>query len=401
MEQRGPPVAFTRCHQGLGKPFLLAASPVFPGPYDGGSSGRVRQGSGATLPRQARPIAILSNCLPIDLSKAFNTLPRQPILWSLELLGLDPQVVRFGVAPRILSSVPLKLISPWVCRSSPQQGPLKGDPASVLAMTALCQLFGQALSPWAKVRTYVDSWSWTGSVRNLHQPMLQALGHFTQALRLAVDWQKSYFFATTDSARKWWKTTGHALVPGTACTPLVAQVKELGCHLQFTKRRILGHLPCQFSIANAKLHQLFHVESPLEDKCLAVQNNIFPQAFFGAIAMAPGLHRMQVLHSNAARAVVGRHHTLSLVATFAALPTVDDPEVFLIWSQLRQLRRAFRCNRLESAPVGQVHAGPGNVTIQVQHTSSRDVATARARPVQVQAACLHRIGLSRLGTPGL
>ena len=114
--------------------------------------------------------------------------------------------------------------------------------------------------------------------------------------------------------------------------------------MNFGKKTRLGHLVDQFEQAVQKTHRLFHSPSDVLAKCRVIQGSVWPSAFWGALCTAPGLHRMEYLRGNAARAVVGRFHTLSSRAALHLLPGVQDPEVFLMCQQACQLRRLFRCH---------------------------------------------------------
>ena len=96
---------------------------------------------------------------------------------------------------------------------------------------------------------------------------------------------------------------------------------------------MLGHLPERIKEANRRLHRLYSSSAPLESKALAIQSSIWPATFFGTHSLAPGRQRLQTLRGNAARV---------LAAALFLLPTVQDPEPFIMLQQARLLRRAFK-----------------------------------------------------------
>ena len=303
-------------------------------------------------------------------------------------------------------------------------GAPEGDPVSVLVMTGLCTVFSGLVS--ATPRTFVDNWGWSSPSRRCHVPVVAELQKLETSLKLQVDWGKSYCFATCPDARKWLRENVENIFP--QAIPLLSQVKELGAHLQFSRHRVLGHLPDRIHAANAKLHKLYHSSAPLESKALAIQNSVWPSAFFGMQALAPGRQRLQSLRSNAARVLVGRHHTLSPYAALQLLPSVQDPEPYLMIQQVRQLKRAFSVmpdialtvlrNAAEGGALNAVYGpasamfvmfsrndwcilptgefkGPGHAWFSVRSSCMRAISKAilSAWAISVQAACVHRNGL--------
>ena len=201
------------------------------------------------------------NCtgVAVDLRKAFNTLPRSPLRATLEFLGVPPTVSAMWTSS--LASVERTFCvqaSLGACVPSTTGAP-EGDPVSVLGMTSLCVVFGELLQPYVQPRSFVDNWGWTASGRQRHVPAVRELTGLVEALRLQVDWGKSYCFATCPEARKWLRAHVSDVFPEPI--PLLSQVKELGAHLQFSRHRMLGHLPERIKEANRRLHRLYRLWS--------------------------------------------------------------------------------------------------------------------------------------------
>ena len=104
---------------------------------------------------------------------------------------------------------------------------------------------------------------------------------------------------------------------------------------------MLARLPCQFAVANEKLHKLFHARSPLDCKCLVMQDGICPQAFYGAVATASGWP--------GCRSSVGTQPGPSPEGAthfghgdFRCPSNGPRPKAYLMRLKLHQLRTAFR-----------------------------------------------------------
>ena len=370
----------------------------------------------------------------LDLRKAFNLIPRQPARHLLRLLGLPPAITDFWLKglPLIRRSFSVGgTLSPGLGSTT---GAPEGDPMSVLSMLAICYAFVAVVQPFAEPRCYADNWSWLTDLPDAHAPALEAVCGLADSLSMEFDWGKSYFWSTSRETRVWWKKNSPFLLPPGAFIGVVSQVKELGAHMSFGRKMTLGHLPGQFQSAVDRLHRLFHEPSSVSTKSRLVEVGIWPHAFFGALGCAPGLHRMQYLRGNAARAIVGRHHTLSSHAALHLLPHVQDPEVYLMSAQAAQLRRAFDCMEPVANAVlalatsdydfqsvyGPATAlrcmfgrngwclhsdglakGPGHAffNFKTSAPSAIRLAIQSAWAHTVQEACLHRSGLLRLQPP--
>ena len=373
------------------------------------------------------------NCtgVAVDLRRAFNTLPRCPLRATLQWLGLPEPVCSLWT--RSLASVERTFcvqasLGAYIPSTT---GAPEGDPVSVLGMTSFCVVYGDLLQPYVQPRSFVDNWGWTASGRQKHLPAVRELTSLAGSLRLQIDWSKSYCFATCPEARKWLRTHSADVFPDPI--PLLSQVKELGAHLQFNRHRMLGHLPVRIKEANRRLHCLYNSSAPLESKALAIQSSIWPATFFGAHALAPGKQRLNMLRGNAARVLAGRHHTLSPHAALYLLPTVQDPEPFIMIQQARMLRRCFHTMpdvassvlAMASGPepssvFGPASAirtmfgrndwtlspdgwfkGPGHSRFNVRTASPAAISQAvlRSWGHAVQQACLHRNGLHQMPLP--
>ena len=372
--------------------------------------------------------------MAVDLTRAFNMLPRPPLRALLEHLGIPSKYVAFWLTSlqhvTRLFLVHGSLSAPIGCST----GAPEGDPCSVLAMIGLCWLYVTLLQPKVEPAAFADNWVWITPCRFQHSFAIGRLLQLTNCLKLRIDWTKGYFWAVDAPTRRWWKASAQLLLPDGVSVEQVPCVKELGSHLQFTKRRHLGHMVDRFAEATARLHRLFHLPCSLATKAHVIQSGVWPFLFHGAFGVAPGRHRLNVLRGNAARALIGRYHTLSSVATFMLMPGVMDPELFLLFTQLSQLRRSFdvapqvaatvlqhaSAYRQPPLPCGPGSAlrvmldrfewslavdgtckGPEHAVFCVRTSSPQDIkeALVQAWAVEAVAGCCHRAGLSDMPLP--
>ena len=372
--------------------------------------------------------------ITLDLRKAFNFLPRAPLGELLRRLGVPEKLVKFWLTglhcvQRLFQTGPH--LGPPLPGTT---GAPEGDPVSVLAMLSVCFMYHHVMEPVVRPASYMDNWSWTTDLREAHGPALQNLLELTDSLKMQVDWAKTYFWSTVAEDRTWWRSGAHLLLPANVVVPVLHHVRELGAHISFSKRHALGHMTQAFESATTKLHRLFHEPSPLLAKAQVVQQGVWSSAFYGALSVAPGRHRFQSLRCNAARAIVGRHHTMSSIAALYFLPHVEDPEPYLMILQARHLHRTMRLQPLVATEVLKVASmpglpktvhgpgtalrtmflrlgweigadglftGPGNNWFCISSSSPLEIKNAilEAWALEVQAALLGRSGLRNLGVP--
>ena len=257
----------------------------------------------------------MANQLPcsgfaLDLKKAFNLLPRAPVAVLLERLGVPSRHVAFWMNSLQRLHRVFQVnghLSPPVPSTT---GLPEGDALSVVGMLAVAWVFSRVVDDFVISRSYVDNWSWSTELVESHAPAFTCLLELVSSLRLRIDWDKSYFWATDSKTKLWLKNEAKFLLPPGVSVPILNHVHELGAHLGFNRRRQLGKVVDSFESAVQRLHKLYHEPLPLDTKSSIVQQGVWPHAFHGTAAVSPGRQRLHKLRSNAARAIVGRYHTL-------------------------------------------------------------------------------------------
>ena len=370
--------------------------------------------------------------LAVDLVKAFNLLARAPLGWLLQWLGLPRHLSEFWL--KSLRNLTISFhISGSLSGSLPSTtGAPEGDPISVLAMIGVCTALALLLTS-VSPSMYMDNWSWMSCQPSGHQAALLTLQDFTASVRLRVDWKKSYAWAIGPVSKKWFRRNLRLLLPPGVELGLQDHIRELGVQLQFNKRHCLHYLTPRLEDAARRLRKLFHDPSPMAVKARVVQSGVWPFACFGSFNSAPGKHHMHRLRSLAARAMVGRHHSMSSYAAMHIVPGVMDPETYLMWAHSLALRRAFQVqpevaeqvlamlveghfkspfgpasalwtllerNEWVVLPDGSVK-GPGHWIFSLRTSCPKSIRAALegAWALKVQEACLHRTGLAQLQPP--
>ena len=277
--------------------------------------------------------------LSLDLRKAFNFLPRCPIVATLHFLGVPGELCATWQA--CLSKVQrhfevLGSLGPGLPSTT---GAPEGDPISVLAMLGICFVLVASLHNLVQARTYMDNWTWTADLPDCHGPALLILMDLTSSLRLEIDWNKTYVWGTEKPSQTWWRDIGPAFLPTGVDLPVIQHVKELGAFLQFSRKPHRKGFASRVEDAQARLHKLARTPQSGYARARVLQSGIWPFLFFGSEGLSPALTTMQQIRGSAARAVAGNHHTISPFAALYLCPHAQDPEVYVLCHHLRQFRR--------------------------------------------------------------
>ena len=113
--------------------------------------------------------------LVLDLRKAFNLLPRAPIGYLMQVLGVPADQVSFWLFSlsklRRTFQVNNHLSTPLHSTT----GVPEGDPISVLGMIGFCWLYVELLRPYVDPTAYVDNLAWSTELQEAHGPAMDQL----------------------------------------------------------------------------------------------------------------------------------------------------------------------------------------------------------------------------------
>lgn len=166
----------------------------------------------------------------LDLQKAFNMLPRLAVFEIAAHVGL-PTYMLLGWAGALA-----QMKRYFVIRHSLSEGVEsttgfpEGCGLSCVAMVLVDAVFHrwqEVFFPLCTVLTYVDDWQVLCSHPSLITGAQQQLDRFVWAMDLVVDDKKSYTWSVSAEGRKQLRTQH---------TPVRWSAKNLGAHVQFTKR---------------------------------------------------------------------------------------------------------------------------------------------------------------------
>ena len=270
--------------------------------------------------------------ITMDLSKAFNTLPRTPVFAMALRAGLPQELVRAWSGAvsgclrrfRIRGSVGPPLLA---CT-----GFLEGDALSVVSMVLVdlvLHAFVQRSVPAASLTTFLDDWKATAGNAEIAMQALQACESFAQVWDLALDRCKSFAWAVSPDDRRKLRLAG---------VPVVLAARDLGGHMTCCRRRSNFTLASRVTKLEPIWQRLQCSVSPYKHKVQALVTAAWPRALYGA-ALAPlGRQHFQSMRSGAMRGLNARKPGANPWLHLGLVESpVSDPGFFALRSSFRDL----------------------------------------------------------------
>ena len=313
----------------------------------------------------------------LDLTKAFNTIPRYPTFAVAKLLGIHSStlhgwagalgqlerrfVVRGSYSPPVRSTC----------------GMPEGCALSCLGMILLNQIFHTwmaAGSTRCVPISYVDNWE---LVLNDPSHAVEALARaeeFTRAWDLTLDRQKTCAWGTDRDTRSHLRRNGFVVV---------SDVKDLGAHLVFSKQLRNHTVLSRISQLDDFWAKLYGARGTLVQKLRAIKTAAWPRALHGISAVQLGLKHFGGLRSSYMKSLrfakPGANPMLQLLLDGFAM----DPQLYAIWRTVLDFR-ALGSDANQLSTLDLIGSG---------------VASAQATVSEVLCHRLHQLGWT-LATQG-
>ena len=269
-----------------------------------------------------------------DVVKAFNGLPRQPLLRAAARMGFPSCVLTPWIS--FVSRVQRRFVmgeavSMAVTSSS---GFIEGDPLSVTAMTVASIMFHHYMAhfePRVVHASYVDNLSTTAESVYLVARGYTVMESFWELLGLQLDAEKTYYWATWPADRKLLLTLG---------LTVAEHRRELGGYLTFGPRHRVSDMMQRLELLQPLWHTLRRTRAPVQQKWAAITTKFWPMVFHGVPSCWLPDGTVDKLRTKLAWAL---HWTCAGAGPdLRALtegPLELDPGFFQVWSSFREFRR--------------------------------------------------------------
>ena len=277
--------------------------------------------------------------MSLDLVKAFNLLPRLPIRKLCLRLGVPPEWINtwFGHLKNVGRRFQIQghLSEPLFSTT----GFPEGDPLSIIAMLAICFVFDwHLIQEQATTTCFADNLAWQITEPAAANSCLILVLQLFRALKLEIDWNKTWFFALTGIFKHHLRQAiQHCVAHYDLQFPKVAT--ELGMVLHFTKQHLLGTQKQRISKAENRLRKAYKINLHISDLSQLIMGGIYTVAFYGVELVSMAKQYYEKFRTWVTNALVGcRRSSNPYLVTMIASKHIVDPEFYVIQEVVRSAR---------------------------------------------------------------
>ena len=305
-----------------------------------------------------------------DIVKAFNCLPRIPILAAAVQLGVHQSIIRPWTATLT------RLTRHFVIRKSygpglkSSTGLAEGCGLSVAGMmitNIVMHKYMSLRSPSIAMMSYVDNWEMNAEEVEDVIDGMQHLEQFCTMWDLQLDQTKTIYWSINASAR-------HMLRQ--AEFKVINSCRDLGGHLQFTKQKTNKTLAEKCASIRKLWPRLHQCRSPLRHKFKVLRCKAWPRVLHSCPAVHVNSHILTSLRRGAMQGL-GLHKPGAnpmIQLSWLLFPT-HDPECYAIFSSVRHARRFANSEALDpfleaTSQVPERQQMPGPIGVLISHLAA-------------------------------
>ena len=338
----------------------------------------------------------------VDLTKAFNLIPRFPLAKVFQKMGLDWSIVQFwliNLSRLTRHPIVMGSLSESVASST---GIPEGDCWSVLGMISLSTVYYFTLAtPTLYPYAYADNWSWLSTSAKQNFAAWIRLLNLVSTLHMSIDFAKSWTWGTNKFLKS---EVAHIalLFPGEQCDIVVKDaVKDLGEVIVYSKKAWIQPIVHRIAAGVKRIQKIAWIPLDLATKCHKIQMGALSMALYGADRHFVGKSHFHQLRSAICSAVVGHRVYASPWLTGVILSKFyTDPQLLAILTALQNFHRlwfrdkvkAQNAFQLASTSVFKQPFGPS--TTLKQYLSLLDLSLKEDGQVWALDKCLFHIGLN-------
>ena len=299
----------------------------------------------------------------IDLIKAFNLLPRLPILEILVHLQVPAPIIRAWGSMLVSMERRFKLrhqVGPPLRSCT---GFAEGDGLSVVAMLVanlMCHAWMHVKHPNLTLWSYVDNIEFVGpdSVTTKHG--LLDLTRFSEAMDVLVDHDKTYTWSTVSSDRKSLKQDCKVLY----------QARDLGGHMQYCMRSTNSTVTQKCDLLEPLWGRLARSLATYSTKLKAIKTKAWPRCMHAISSVHMADEVYSKLRTGATKGL-GQHKAGMSPAVHLSLveSPVNDPQFYAILRTIMEYRQLvvepsdFVWSQLQISPKLRPPPGPCSVLL--------------------------------------
>ena len=299
----------------------------------------------------------------IDLIKAFNLLPRLPILEILLHLQVPPQIIRAWGSMLGTMERRFKLRNQVGPPLRSCTGFAEGDGLSVVAMLAanlMCHAWMHVKHPNLTLWSYVDNIEFVGPNSETTKAGLTNLTRFSEAMDVLVDHDKTYTWCTASSDRKSLKQECKVLY----------QARDLGGHMHYCMRSTNSTVTQKCNLLEPLWGKLARSLATYQTKIRAIKTKAWPRCMHAISSVHMADEFFSKLRTGATKGL-GQHTSGMSPAVHLSLvePPSSDPQFYAILRTTLEYRQLvvepsdFVWSQLQACPKLRPPPGPCSVLL--------------------------------------
>ena len=171
---------------------------------------------------------------------------------------------------------------------------------------------------------------------------MQTLLNLVKDLRMTIDFNKSWAWATSKQFKEFWSHASTLLMQPAFKFHIKNNVHDLGCMIHYSNAVVLGPIRDKMDNAGAKCNRLRKLNLDLDERAEKIQVAVWPAVFYGTFEQVIGDKHFNALRRAAATVLVGDHkHACSHVAVQYLSHRLHDPLLYVVTDLITTLRRFF------------------------------------------------------------
>ena len=216
----------------------------------------------------------------------------------------------------------------------------EGDSMSIVAMLGVSRLWVELISTEHLFpHSFADNWSWATSNHRLHRQAMEHTLQLTNAIKLTIDWNKTWIWGTTSIHTQTLQSVRSNLLNDQVQLQTVQHARELGHIIHYQISPYRGTQKERHSQALLRLKRLSRFPWPIDDMAHMAQTACFTKALYGIETYACGERYFQQLRSALASVLVGPYaNTNPYLIAMCASTYIKDPELYAIQQAIRAVR---------------------------------------------------------------
>ena len=260
----------------------------------------------------------------LDLTKAFNTLPREPVFRAAVFLGLDGGLIRAWMGFLVTNTRHFCIRQALSEGLQGSRGFPEGCGMSVVAMAIIDWIVDRwfhLLWPQVTFSSYVDNWELESSSVDDLARSLPTLATICSLLDLELDQDKTFGWALLPEHR--------AAIRGTGC-PTHLDGRNLGGHMQYSHRRTNYTVTAKCRQLDTLWGRLARSPATAPQKLRAARCCAWPRALHGVATVSLGAQHFQKMCAGLFQALRFRNKGAQPQLQYLMEKPTTDPEYFAL-----------------------------------------------------------------------